>query len=92
MEAGLPIVATEVGGVPDLVEDGVGGYLVAPGDAATLAERVCALLADPEGAKRMGLHGQQRRREEFALDVAARRLEELYERLYARAAGEGSTR
>jgi glycosyltransferase involved in cell wall biosynthesis len=85
MEAGLPIVATKVGGVPDLVDEGEGGYLVAPGDAATLAERVCKLLADPEAARRMGQHGQRRRREEFAIDVAARRTEELYERLYAQA-------
>ena len=81
MEAGLPIVATKVGGVPDLVDEGEGGFLVSPGDAATLAERVCKLLADPEAARRMGEHGQRRRREEFAIDVAARRTEELYERL-----------
>ena len=51
MAAERPVVATRVGGVPDLVEDGVTGCLVAPGDPEALAEALVALLQDPSAAR-----------------------------------------
>jgi glycosyltransferase involved in cell wall biosynthesis len=78
MDAGLPVVATEVGGVPDLIETGVHGMLVGRGDHAALASAVGELLADPERRRAMGERGRERRRSEFDIDVLVRRLEDLY--------------
>jgi glycosyltransferase involved in cell wall biosynthesis len=83
MAAALPVVATRVGGVPDLIDDGVEGRLVPPGDAEALADAIAGLLADPALAKTMGQQGQQRRAREFDIDVMVRRLESLYRELYA---------
>ncbi len=54
MSSGIPVVATRVGGNPDLVEEGRSGWLFPYGDEAAGAERVAGLLADPEEARRMG--------------------------------------
>jgi glycosyltransferase involved in cell wall biosynthesis len=83
MESARPIVATRVGGVPDLIEDGVNGLLVDPGDEAGLAAAIRRLLDDPEAARRMGEAARERRRSEFTVDVMVRRFESLYERLMA---------
>jgi colanic acid/amylovoran biosynthesis glycosyltransferase len=57
MAAGLPVLATEHSGIPELVADGVSGYLVPERNAARLAERLAALLADPERRAAMGQAG-----------------------------------
>jgi glycosyltransferase involved in cell wall biosynthesis len=82
MDAGLPVVSTRVGGVPDLVEDGVTGLLVDPGDPAALAGALAELLGDRERRTEMGLKGRKRRRSEFDIDVMVERIEQLYEELY----------
>jgi glycosyltransferase involved in cell wall biosynthesis len=51
---GLPIVATRVGALPDMVQDGSNGYLVEPGDPEALARALCTLLADPGHCRRLG--------------------------------------
>ncbi|SFF03056.1 Glycosyltransferase involved in cell wall bisynthesis [Sulfitobacter brevis] len=56
----LPVVATRVGALPDLVEDGVNGYLVPPGDTDALADMLSALLDDPESCARMGTASRDR--------------------------------
>jgi glycosyltransferase involved in cell wall biosynthesis len=84
MEAALPVVATRVGGVPDIVVDGETGILVPPRDPAAIAAGVARLLSEPDLARRMGEAGQRRRRTEFALSATVRRVEQLYEELYAR--------
>jgi glycosyltransferase involved in cell wall biosynthesis len=78
MDAALPIVATAVGGVPDLIEHGVHGLLVARGDAPALASAIGELLDDPDTARAMGRRARERRRTEFDIDTLVRRLEELY--------------
>jgi glycosyltransferase involved in cell wall biosynthesis len=78
MAAGLPVVATAVGGVPELIDDGIDGWLCPPGDASALAGRVCALLADPEAAARMGERAARRVSERLSLDGMMDRLEEVY--------------
>jgi glycosyltransferase involved in cell wall biosynthesis len=83
MDAALPIVATRVGGMPDLIEDGVHGRLVEAGDAAGLAAAVVQLLRDPDGARAMGERARERRRAEFDLDGTVRTLQAMYERLVA---------
>ncbi len=88
MEAELPVVATRVGGIPDMISDGVEGVLVPPGQPEAIATAVAELLRNPDEAAEMGRRGQLRRREEFDLDVTARRIGDLYEELYA-ASGRG---
>jgi glycosyltransferase involved in cell wall biosynthesis len=87
MEAARPIVASDVGGVPDLIEDGVHGLLVPPRDPARLAEAIDALLRDPVRAQAMGKRACERRRQEFDLDTMVRNIEALYEELLARRRG-----
>jgi glycosyltransferase involved in cell wall biosynthesis len=60
MMHGLPIVATRVGAVPDMVQDGVNGYLVNPGEADALAQALCKVLADPEHCRALGRRGHER--------------------------------
>lgn len=55
----IPVVASRVAGVPELVQDGVTGFTVPPGDVETLADRMMRLMADPELATRMGEAGRQ---------------------------------
>jgi glycosyltransferase involved in cell wall biosynthesis len=86
MAAGKPVVATRVGGVPDLVDDGETGLIVEPRDPHALAEAVLRLLDDPELRARMGSRGAERQRTEFSADAMVRRTEQLYETLYAEAA------
>jgi glycosyltransferase involved in cell wall biosynthesis len=83
MGAGLPIVATRVGGVPDLIEDGVHGVLVEPGDPAGLAAAIDDLLSDPARASELGAQARERRRREFGLDLMIHNVEALYEELLA---------
>jgi glycosyltransferase involved in cell wall biosynthesis len=90
MEAGKPVVSTRVGGVPDLVEDGVTGLLVEPQDPAALAAAIARLLRDPDESARMGEAGRERRRGEFSIENTTRCVEALYEELYAAKVGAGA--
>ncbi len=85
MEAGKPVVATRVGGVPDLIEQGVHGLLVERRNPSALAASIAELLRDPDRAAKMGVRGRERRRSEFDIEVTRRRFEELYEELWAAA-------
>ncbi len=67
MASAVPVVATRVGGVDELVDDGVDGVLVAPGDAADLANAVSRLLGDPGLRTRMGESGRKKAAERFTL-------------------------
>jgi glycosyltransferase involved in cell wall biosynthesis len=86
MDAKLPVVATRVGGIPDLIDHEVHGLLVDPQDPAGLGDAIARLLDDPEEARRMGERAHERRRREFDIDVMVGNLEALYERLYAETA------
>jgi glycosyltransferase involved in cell wall biosynthesis len=88
MAAGKPVVATRVGGVPALVEDGSEGILVPPRDPTSLARATSTLLRDPDLRRRLGTNAQQRQRHEFNFDLMVRQLEDLYECLY-RSSGRG---
>ena len=76
--SGVPAVASFVGGMAELVEDGVTGHLVRPGDPDQLAERIGRLLADPELRDRLGRTGRKRVAEEFDAQIEARRLGSLF--------------
>ena len=76
--AGLPVVATKVGGVPELVEDGVTGFLVPPRDPQALAKALQRLIDDPELRRRMGEAGREKALREFTLDRMLRESEGVY--------------
>lgn len=78
MAHGLPVVATDVGGNPELVEEGRTGFLVPLHDRREFADRVAELLEDPGLRERMGSAGRRRALESFDLDRTARRYSELY--------------
>lgn len=82
MAAGLPVVATAVGGVPDLVVHGVTGYLVPPGDPAALAAALLAVVQAPDAGEGMGRAGRQRATDRFDARRMVENMTDLYERLH----------
>ena len=78
MAAGKPVVATSVGGVPELVENGLTGLLVPPDDANALAEALLLLAKDPELRQVMGQNGQKKAIDCFDISRTAREYEALY--------------
>jgi glycosyltransferase involved in cell wall biosynthesis len=84
MAAGLPVVATAVGGTPEVVEEGVTGWLVPPGDPPALARRTAELLASPETMRAMGLAGRRRVEECFTFAAQAEQYLGLFQRLARR--------
>ncbi len=83
MAAGLPVVATRVGGVPDLVEDGVTGLLVPPKDPGALAEAMVRLLSDPNRRQAMGDAGRERVDPAYSAERLLRDVGRLYTELLA---------
>ena len=81
MAAGLPIVASNVGGVPEAVIDGETGFLVEPSSARSLREAILKLLKDPERARSMGAAGRTRVRAEFGVDRMVEETCEVYRNL-----------
>ncbi len=78
MACGLPVVATAVGGNVEIVQDGVNGLLVPPGNPAALAFAITELLKDKEKARKMGLEGKLLVEENFSIDINVRKTEKLY--------------
>ena len=94
MEAGaceLPVVATRVGGIPELVEDGVTGLLTPPGDAAALADALQRLLADPALRATMGQAARRRIAANFSLAAQVDSLQALWSRVLAAQCRERTT-
>jgi glycosyltransferase involved in cell wall biosynthesis len=85
MAAGKAIVATRVGGVPELIEDRAQGLLVPPGDANALAGAIRELLHDSHLREDLGRRARDLQQAELTFDVMLRRLEALYEELVSRA-------
>ncbi len=81
MAAGLPVVATAVGGSPELVIDGEAGRLVPPQDAAVLAQAIRQILINPVLARQMGAAGRQRVQSHFTIEQMVRQTEQLYDAL-----------
>ncbi|MFT4225571.1 glycosyltransferase family 4 protein [Micropruina sp.] len=78
MAQGKPVIATNVGGVTELVADGVNGRVVVPGSVSALREAVAGLVADEQLRARLGAAGRERVAAEFASDTEARRLVTLF--------------
>lgn len=80
MAARLPVVATDVSGIPEAVVHEQTGLLVAPDDAGGLAKALQQVLADADAARAMGAAGRQRVLEEFTIDAATARLVSIFDR------------
>jgi glycosyltransferase involved in cell wall biosynthesis len=78
LAAGVPVVATEVGGTPEVIDDGVNGFLVPPGDAAALAARIADVLGSEEKRREMGACGRRRVCEEFTFAAQAEQYYHLF--------------
>jgi glycosyltransferase involved in cell wall biosynthesis len=81
LAAERPAVATNVGGIPDVVRDGVDGYLVGVGQPAALAARLAELAGDPERRARMGAEGRARVMERYSVDRLVDDIDRLYRSL-----------
>jgi glycosyltransferase involved in cell wall biosynthesis len=88
--ARVPVVATAVGGTPEVVEDGVSGYLVPSGDPAALARRIADVLADDAARREMGQAGYRRVQQEFTFEAQARQYRDLFDGLCRRSFGKPS--
>jgi glycosyltransferase involved in cell wall biosynthesis len=84
MAAGLPVVATRVGGLPEVVADGETGFLVPPGDVAALQGVLEKLAGDPALAARLGAAGQAHVQAHFTVQQMVRQVEQLYDQLAQR--------
>jgi len=91
MEHGKPVVATVFGGGPEVVENGLTGFVANPFDLEAFSERIARLLADPVLARRMGAAGQVRLREHFGIERLATECLEEYEKARSLARGSTST-
>jgi glycosyltransferase involved in cell wall biosynthesis len=78
--AAKPVVATTVGGLPEMVEEGRTGYLVAPRDAADLAKALVRLLLDPTLRRQMGANAKEKIERECSPEAIARQTVEVYHR------------
>jgi glycosyltransferase involved in cell wall biosynthesis len=79
--AGVPVVATAVGGTPEVVEEGISGYLVPAGDAEAMAERISQALNNADELPDMGRSGRLCVQEKFGFATQARLYRELFEQL-----------
>ncbi len=82
MAARLPVVATAVGGIPDIVVNGESGVLVPPKDALALADAVCGILRDPGKRRAYGEAAQRRVDERFDVEAMVRKIERLYDEVW----------
>ncbi len=78
MALGLPVVATDIGPLREVVEDGASGCLVPPADSGELARRLIALIEDPGLTRRLGDRGRVLFEEKFTIERSAERMIELY--------------
>lgn len=78
MAAGLPLVATDVGGNPELVREGENGFLVPVQDPEALAQAIGRILADENLARRFGRASKQRAQEEFSMERMVRDTQQVY--------------
>lgn len=82
MACGLPIVATRIGGNLELIENGLNGLLVSPGNPGELAEAILWLLTNPDRAKEMGKRGREKVEANYSLDLVVEKYLNLYRQIY----------
>lgn len=81
MAFGVPVVATGVGGVPEMIEDGISGILVPPKNPEALAEAIIKIYKNPELASKMAKSARTRFEKSFTAEMMARQYEKVYEEL-----------
>lgn len=81
MASGLPVIASAVGAIPDVVMDGETGFLVPPNDSASIAERLSFLVADDKLRRRMGRKARKRVEDYYSMDAVAKKILNLYSEL-----------
>jgi glycosyltransferase involved in cell wall biosynthesis len=79
MAAGLPVVASRIGGIPETVDDGRSGLLVKPGDVSDLSQALIKLARDANLRRQMGEAGQQKAQRYFAAPTVARQMHQVYQ-------------
>ncbi len=84
MFAGLPIVATPVGGIPDIIKEDENGFLVPVGDSDALAGRIIRLVKDPDLRRRIGQTNERKAFEMFDVPVICRELRRIYDDILSR--------
>ena len=84
MQSGLPVISTNVGAIPELITDGVEGFLIEPGDVEALADRMVRVGADATLRERMGHAGRDLVRKRYSMDAMAETLEALYWQILGR--------
>jgi L-malate glycosyltransferase len=80
MALGVPVVATNIGGPPEIIEDGREGYLVAPGDAGAWAQAIHRIVDNPKRGREMGDAGRRRVKEAFSVRYHVAAMLDVYER------------
>ncbi|HEX2610798.1 MAG TPA: glycosyltransferase, partial [Gemmatimonadales bacterium] len=80
----IAVVASDAGGLPEVVENGVTGLVVPRGDAQALAQAIGSLLADPQRRRQMGQAGRERALRLFDWDRSAQQFEEIYQEVASR--------
>jgi glycosyltransferase involved in cell wall biosynthesis len=83
MASGTPVVASRIGGLPEVVDDGMTGFLVEPGNVAALRARLAEVLGDRRLAERLGRNGRERVLETFTWEACAERCLAAYSELLA---------
>ena len=78
-----PVVATRVGGIPEVIEDGVNGLLVESGNIEELADALAVLMRDLTAAERLGEKGRMRVQENFTAQIMAERTADVYRQIVA---------
>lgn len=78
---GKPVVGSNIGGIPELIEDGVNGFLFEPGNAYDLAEKIRCLLSKPELIVKMGKNARKKVEEEYNEEIHYQKLMEVYEKV-----------
>jgi glycosyltransferase involved in cell wall biosynthesis len=87
MAMGKPVIATEVGGIPEIVTSGVHGVLIPPEDPAALAKAMVQVLGDPESARRLGEAGRRLVEQEYTVEKMAEKVYRVYQKVYERKQG-----
>lgn len=81
MNCGKPVIASRVGGIPEVVEENVTGLLCCPSNVDSLADSIIQLIENPDSGKKMGLAGKERVEKLFSSQVMSKKYENIYKRL-----------
>lgn len=92
MSSGLPVAATNVGGIPSLIREGHNGFLSPSSDSVTLANNICRLLEDPPLCESMGQAGREIALQHFAFSAMVKSHQDLFERLWELRKGSHSSK